>query len=65
MSDQKRENVQKLMKYQNERGGRIVMKDVKVSLVFGSMHSTSGGIKILGWGRGQDPPKVISFGHFV
>jgi ferritin len=30
-SDEEREHAEKLMKYQNKRGGRIVLQDIKVN----------------------------------
>jgi ferritin heavy chain len=34
MSDEEREHAQKLMNYQNMRGGRVVLRDISVSLKF-------------------------------
>lgn len=34
MSEEEREHAQKLMHYQNQRGGRVILRDISVSLNF-------------------------------
>lgn len=33
-SDEEREHAEKLMKYQNKRGGRVVLQDIKVRVSY-------------------------------
>lgn len=37
-SDEEREHAEKLMKYQNKRGGRIVLQDIKVYNMMYNVH---------------------------
>lgn len=37
-SEEEREHAEKLMKFQNKRGGRIVLQDIKVLTLLGCWH---------------------------
>lgn len=43
-SEEEREHAEKLMKYQNMRGGRIVLQDLKVYIVNESMNDLLSGL---------------------
>jgi ferritin heavy chain len=47
MSDEEREHAEKLMKYQNSRGGRIILRDVTVSSIKPAMDEWGSGLNAI------------------